>query len=134
MRHHEGDEDRDKGGAGQSKEGRINQRLLYAVAQIFHLRQMIYQSHQNLRQRAARFTRGDEVDIKRWKNARELAQRLREAAALDQRLMQCADHLLHSRMLEPLFQNTQTFVERHASLLQMRELLGEHKQLTVRNL
>ena len=37
-------------------------------------------------------------------------------------------------MLEPLFQNTQTFVERHASLLQMRELLGEHKQLTVRNL
>ena len=37
-------------------------------------------------------------------------------------------------MLQPLLQDREPFVERHAGLEQMRELLGEDEQLRVRNL
>ena len=36
-------------------------------------------------------------------------------------------------MLEALLQNTEAFIQGHARLLQMRELLGKNEQLTVRN-
>jgi hypothetical protein len=42
-------------------------------------------------------------------------------------------HLVDARLFQTLFQNRQRFVERHASLQQMRQLLSENEQLTVRN-
>jgi hypothetical protein len=36
-------------------------------------------------------------------------------------------------MLEAFLQNTEPFIQGHACLLQMRELLGKNEQLTVRN-
>jgi hypothetical protein len=42
-------------------------------------------------------------------------------------------HLLDAWLLQTFFQNRQSFVERHARLQQMSELLGENEQLTVRD-
>src|SRR4029077_1568288 len=47
--------------------------------------------------------------------------------------MQRMGHVLDARLLQTFFQNRQTFVERHARLEQMSELLGENEQLTVRD-
>ena len=47
--------------------------------------------------------------------------------------MQRMRHLLDARLLQTSFQNRQSFVERHARLEQMSELLGENEQLTVRD-
>src|SRR5438552_1114799 len=88
---------------------------------------------QNLRQLPACFARRNEIDKERWKNSRHLAQGLRKTSAVDQRLVQRPRHLLHARLLEPLFQDRQSLVQRHSSLEQMGELLGENEQLTVRN-
>jgi hypothetical protein len=46
--------------------------------------------------------------------------------------VQAVRHLLHARLLESLFQDGQSFVERHAGLEEMAELLGENQQLGVR--
>ena len=45
------------------------------------------------------------------------------------------DHLqqLHARLFETLFQDRQPLVQRHARLEQVAKLLGEDKQLSVRN-
>src|SRR4030095_12027767 len=47
--------------------------------------------------------------------------------------MQRMRHLLDARLLQTFYQNRQSFVERHARLQQMSELLGENEQLTVRD-
>ena len=47
--------------------------------------------------------------------------------------MQRVRHLLDARMFQPFPQNRQSFVQRHAGLQQMRELLSENEQLAVRN-
>ena len=134
LRHHEGDENRDQGRAGDGEKRRINQRLLHAVAQIFCLHQMLDDAGQNLGQRAARFAGADHVHVERRKDAREIAQRLRETAAIDQRLVQRARHLLHARVLQPFLENAEAFVERHPRLQKMAELLRENEQLAVRDL
>jgi hypothetical protein len=50
------------------------------------------------------------------------------------RLMQTASQLLEARLLQTLFQDRQSLVERHAGMQQMRELLGEYEQLALRKL
>src|ERR1700736_954152 len=47
--------------------------------------------------------------------------------------MQRASHLLHSRLLEPFFQDRQSFVQCHPGLKQMGELLGKNEELIVRD-
>jgi hypothetical protein len=107
--------------------------LLHAISQIFGLHQVFHQSRQNLRQRTAGFTSRHHVYVERRKNPRELAQRSRETAAVDQCLMQCVRHLLDARMLQALFQDRQSLVERHSRLKQVAKLLGKNQQLSVRN-
>ncbi len=51
--------------AGEGEEGRINQRLLHAVAEIFLLHQVLDHARQNIGQRAARFAGADHVHIER---------------------------------------------------------------------
>ena len=94
---------------------------------------MFHQTQQNFRQRAARFARGHQVHVKRWKNPGKIAQRLRKTPALDQPLMQPPRQLLHARLLETLFQNGQSLIERHSRLQQMSKLLGKNEQLAVWN-
>ena len=133
LRDHEGDENRDEGSACEGKECWINQRLLHSIAQAFLLHQVFHQSHQDFRQRAAGLARRDQVHIKGRENSREFTKGLRKAAALDQGLMQRANHLLYARMLETFLQNTKPFIQGHARLLQMRQLFGEDEQLAVRD-
>src|SRR5437899_8158266 len=95
---------------------------------------MFYQPQQNIRERAARFAGGDQVHIKRWKNPRKLAQRLRETPALDQRLMQGARHLLQPRLLQAFLQDRQPLVEGHSCLKEVGQLFGENEQLAMWNL
>ena len=134
LRDHEGDENRDQGRSCEGKERGINQRLLHSIAQTFLLHQVFHQPHQDFRQRATGLARRHQVHIKGRKNSREFTEGLRKAAAVDQRPMQGANHLLHARMLETLFQNPEPFIQGHARLLQMRQLFGEDEQLTVRDL
>ena len=102
LRHHVSDEDCDQRRAGDCEKRRIDQRLLNAVAQILRLHQMFYEPVQNLRQRPACFARRNEIDKERRKNSWHLAQGLRKTSAINQRLMQCSRHFLHSRLFEPL--------------------------------
>ncbi len=134
LRHHEGDENRHQSRARHGEERRIDERLLHAIAQALRLHEMLYEPLQNLRQSAARLAGRDQVHVNGREDFREFAQRLREAAPIDQRLVQRARHLLHARMFQALLQNGQAFIERHARLEQMRELFGEDEQLRVRNL
>ena len=134
LRHHEGDENDDQRRAGEGEEGRINERLLHPVAQIFLLHQVLDHARQNIGQRAARFAGADHVHIKRREDARKIAQGLRETASVNQRLMQRARHLLNARMFQPLLEHAEALVEGHAGLQEVAELLGENQQLAVRNL
>ncbi len=76
--------------AGEGEKGRVNESLLHPVAQIFLLHQVLDHARQNIGQRAARFAGADHVHVKRRKDAREIAQRLRETPSIDQRLVQRA--------------------------------------------
>ena len=107
--------------------------LLHAIAKILRLHQVLHEPQENVGQRAARFAGRDEIDVDRWKDAREIAQRLRKTAAIDQGLMEGARHLLNAGMLEPFLENTQAFIKRHSGLEQMAKLLREDEQLCVRN-
>src|SRR5712691_10286116 len=94
---------------------------------------MFHQSKQNIRQRAACLARRHQIHVERRKNAPTIAQRLRKTPALDQRLMKRTRHLLDARLLETLFQDRQSFVERLAGLKQMAELLSKNEQLAMGN-
>ena len=76
LRHHEGDEEGNERDARQREEGRVNKCLLDAVAQIFRLHQMFDQASEDIRQRAAGFTGGDEIHVDGRKDAGEIAKRL----------------------------------------------------------
>src|SRR5216684_2619199 len=94
---------------------------------------MLNDPGQNIRQSAARFTRGDEVHVDRRKNSRKFAQRLRKAAAINQGPVQCAGYLLQARMLQTFLEDGESFVERHARLQQLAELFGKDEKLSVRD-
>src|ERR1043166_2584865 len=52
--HHKGDENCNQDGARERKESRINQCLLYTVAQFLRLHQVLHQAQKDLRQCTAR--------------------------------------------------------------------------------
>src|SRR5438552_1748962 len=89
---------------------------------------------QNLGQRAARFAGADHADVERWKDAREITERLGETAAIDQGLVKRMCHLLDARMFQAFLQNSEAFVERHPRFQKVAELLGKDEQLAMRNL
>ena len=74
LRHHEGDENDDERRAGRGEEGRINERLLHAVAEIFSCIRCSTTRDRISGQRAARFAGADHVHIKRREDARKIAQ------------------------------------------------------------
>jgi hypothetical protein len=90
-------------------------------------------ARENVGERAAGFTGGDQVHVNRGKDPREIAERLREAAAIDERLVKGVSHLLETRLLEAFLEDGQTFVERHARFEEMPKLFRENQQLAVRN-
>jgi hypothetical protein len=83
FRHHEGDKQRDQSDSRNGQNCRINQRLLDTITQLFRLHQVLDEPEQNLRQCATSFPRRYQIYVKRRKSPRELAQRLRETAAVD---------------------------------------------------
>ncbi len=133
LRHHERDENRDQAGARDGEERRINQRLLDAVAQVLRLHQVFDQARQNIGKRATRLAGGDEVHIDRRKDAREIPEGLRKAAAIHQGLVERMRHLLHFRLLQTLLEDRQPLIERHSGPEQMAKLLGKNQQLAVRD-
>ena len=121
--------------AGEGEERRINQRLLHAVAQIFRLHQVLDQARQNIGQRAAGFAGARPCSHKaagrcagnRAAPARNCVHPPAPGAA---RCVICWTRGCFSRFSSI----DKAFVERHARLKQMAELLGENQQLAVRNL
>src|SRR5262249_40633343 len=105
-----------------------------SVAETFLLHQVLDHARQDIRQRSARLARADHVQIKRWEDARKIAQGLGETPSVNQRLMQRTRHLLNARMFQPLLKHAEALVESHAGLQEVAELLGENQQLAVRNL
>src|ERR1700748_1564781 len=95
---------------------------------------MLHDAGENIRQRSARFASSDHVDVERSEDAREIAQRLRKAAAIDQRLMQSLRHLLDPRMFQPFLENAEALVQGHPGLQQVAKLLGKNQQLPMRDL
>ena len=94
---------------------------------------MFDQAGENFGQRAAGFAGCDQVHVNRRKDAGKIPKRLRKTAAIDERLVERVCHLLQARLLEPLLQDRQSFIERHSGLEQMGELLGEDEQLVMRD-
>ena len=94
---------------------------------------MIDQPREDIGKRATRFARGHHVDVERGKDAWKIAQRLRETAPIDQRPVQRLCHLVDARMFQAFLEHRQSFVQRHARLQQMAELLGKNEQLSVGN-
>ena len=114
LRHHHGHEDDDQADAGDDEHRGINERLCHAIAQRLDVGEMRDEALEDFRQRAARLAGGDEIDVERGKDARVIAHRLREAAAIDERLVQALRKALQLGMLHPPHEDAERLVERHA--------------------
>src|SRR4030095_2878557 len=131
LRDNDPHENHDQPGARDDEDHRVHEGLLNAVAQPLDVGKMADEATQDFRQGTGRLAGGNEVHVKRRKDLRKLAQRLRETAPIDEGLVQTARERSKSRVLHPLHQNAQRFVERHSGGQQMRQLLGEKMDLAM---
>ena len=120
--------------AHEREKRRVNQRLLHAVAQLFHRPEMLDEAAQDVRERAAGLSGHHEVDIQRRENPGVLAQRLRKAASIHQGSVQAGGQLPERRLFQTLDEDAERLVEGHAGGEQISELLREEQPLPVRQL
>ena len=131
LRNHHRHEDDDKTEAGDDQHGGIDERLLDAVSQALHIGEMRDEALEDVAQGSAGLARGNEVDVKRRKDARIIAECLGETASVHQGLMQALRQAVQLGMLEAFLENAERFVECHARGQQMSQLLGEKVLMTV---
>ncbi len=83
---------------------------------------MNHQSSENVGKRPARFACGNHVHIESGKNSGKLPESLRQAAAVDNRMVEGGAETLKAGLLQPLDEHRQRLIESHSCRQQVRKL------------